>query len=150
MRRVLGVALLLAMAVSGSAHAQAPAKTKGEDKGQPVTVDADRMERYGKESLVVFTGNVIARQNNSVQYADRMEVYLDEKGDRVLRTVSTGTDAGTTLAWTGHIGVRRFTSRHGGLYLNGRRFFARFERHLDRQCFVVVAVAMNRLDHGAG
>jgi len=25
-----------------------------------------------------------------VQYADRMEVYLDEKGDRVLRTVSTG------------------------------------------------------------
>jgi hypothetical protein len=25
-----------------------------------------------------------------VQYADRMEVYLDEKGDRILRTVSTG------------------------------------------------------------
>src|SRR5205814_584526 len=30
------------------------------------------------------------RQNNSVQYADRMEVYLDESGDRILRTVSTG------------------------------------------------------------
>jgi lipopolysaccharide export system protein LptA len=25
-----------------------------------------------------------------VQYADRVEVYMDEKGDRVLRTVSTG------------------------------------------------------------
>ncbi len=57
---------------------------------QPVTVDSDKMERFGKESLVIFTGNVIARQNNSVQYADRMEVYLDEKGDRILRTVSTG------------------------------------------------------------
>ncbi|MGH7279176.1 MAG: lipopolysaccharide transport periplasmic protein LptA, partial [Candidatus Rokuibacteriota bacterium] len=56
----------------------------------PVTVDADRMERFGKESLVVFTGNVVARQDNSVQHADRMEVYLDEKGDRILRTVSTG------------------------------------------------------------
>jgi lipopolysaccharide export system protein LptA len=55
-----------------------------------VTVDADRMERYGKESLVVFTGNVVARQNDSVQYADRLEVYLDEKGDRIVRTVSTG------------------------------------------------------------
>jgi lipopolysaccharide export system protein LptA len=55
-----------------------------------VTVDADRMERYGKESLVVFTGNVVARQNNSVQYADRVELYLDEKGDRIVRTVSTG------------------------------------------------------------
>lgn len=60
------------------------------DRTQPVTVDADKMERFGKEGLVVFTGNVVARQNNSVQYADRMEVYLDERGDRILRTVSTG------------------------------------------------------------
>ena len=48
------------------------------------------MERFGKEGLVIFTGNVVARQENSVQYADRMEVYMDEKGDRILRTVSTG------------------------------------------------------------
>ena len=61
-----------------------------DDRSEPVTVDSDRMERFGKESLVIFTGNVVARQNSSVQYADRMEVYLDEKGDRILRTVSTG------------------------------------------------------------
>jgi lipopolysaccharide export system protein LptA len=61
-----------------------------EDRSQPVTVDADRMERFGKESLIIFTGHVVARQNNSVQYADRMEVYLDENGDKILRTVSTG------------------------------------------------------------
>ena len=59
-------------------------------KAQPVTIDADRMERFCKESLVVFTGSVVARQDNSVQYTDRMEVYLDDKGDRILRTVSTG------------------------------------------------------------
>jgi lipopolysaccharide export system protein LptA len=63
---------------------------KGDDRNQPVTVDSDRMERFGKESLIIFTGSVVARQNNSVQYADRMEVYLDEKGDRILRSVSTG------------------------------------------------------------
>lgn len=67
----------------------ADGKPTGE-RGQPVTVDADRMERFGKESLVIFVGNVIARQDNSVQYADRMEVYLDEKENRILRTVSTG------------------------------------------------------------
>jgi lipopolysaccharide export system protein LptA len=61
-----------------------------EDRNQPVTVDSDRMERFGKEGLIIFSGNVIARQNNSVQYADRMEVYLDEKGDKILRTVSVG------------------------------------------------------------
>jgi lipopolysaccharide export system protein LptA len=66
------------------------AEREKEDRSQPVTVDSDRMERFGKESLVIFSGSVVARQNNSVQYADRMEVYLDEKGDRILRTVSTG------------------------------------------------------------
>ncbi|MBM4442275.1 MAG: lipopolysaccharide transport periplasmic protein LptA [Candidatus Rokubacteria bacterium] len=79
-------------AMSGPAHLHSEAQTRRTTpESGPVTVDADRMERYGKESLVVFTGNVVARQNNSVHYADRMEVYLDEKGDRILRTVSTGT-----------------------------------------------------------
>lgn len=67
-----------------------PAERSKEDRSQPVTVDSDKMERFGKEGLVIFTGSVIARQDNSVQYADRMEVYMDEKGDRILRTVSTG------------------------------------------------------------
>jgi len=69
--------------------APAPSKPR-EERGQPVTVNADLMERFGKESLIIFTGKVVARQDGSVQHADRMEVYLDEKGDRILRTVSTG------------------------------------------------------------
>jgi lipopolysaccharide export system protein LptA len=92
-------AIALACAVSAAAQtptprpAPGPASADGRptgERGQPVTVDADRMERFGKESLVIFVGNVIARQDNSVQYADRMEVYLDEKENRILRTVSTG------------------------------------------------------------
>ena len=79
------------------AREERPAKERSQtpragkdDRTQPVTIDADKMERFGKEGLVVFTGNVVARQNNSVQYAERMEVYLDETGDKILRTVSTG------------------------------------------------------------
>jgi len=97
-RALIGLGLLAAAlgapvavpAQTGAAPPAARPPTRGEDRNQPVTVDADRMERFGKESLVIFIGNVVARQNNSVQYADRMEVYLDEKGDRILRTVSTG------------------------------------------------------------
>jgi len=89
-----GVALVLAavLALPALAWAQAPAADgkKADDRKQPVTVDSDRMERFGKESLIIFTGNVVARHDNSVQYADRMEVYLDEKGDKILRSVSTG------------------------------------------------------------
>lgn len=76
-----------ANAPAANAPANSPRKS---DSQQPLTVDADKMERFGKQGLVVFSGNVVARQNNSVQYADRVEVYLDEKGDRVQRTVSTG------------------------------------------------------------
>ena len=76
------------------APAASPAPTtpaaKPRSNSQPVTVDAEKMERFGKESLTIFTGNVIARQSNNVQYADRMEVYFDEKEDRILRMVSTG------------------------------------------------------------
>jgi lipopolysaccharide export system protein LptA len=53
-------------------------------------VDADQLENLQKEGLVVVTGNVVASQNRSTQYADRMEVYLDDKRDRIVRTVSTG------------------------------------------------------------
>ena len=90
MRR-LAVALAVVVIVGGPAAAQTPRPAADADgKTPPVTVDADKMERFGKESLVVFTGNVVARQNNAVHYADRMEVYFDERGDKILRTVSTG------------------------------------------------------------
>jgi lipopolysaccharide export system protein LptA len=95
---MVGLAALVLSAMAqgqprSAAPAASPAPTTAGDKAggsQPVTVDSDKMERFGKESLVIFTGNVVARQNNNVQYADRMEVYFDEKEDRILRTVSTG------------------------------------------------------------
>jgi len=80
----------LASTAPSASPTERPPSDKSGDRGQPVTIDADKMERFGKESLVIFTGNVVARQNNSVQYADRLEVYLDESGDNILRTVSTG------------------------------------------------------------
>jgi lipopolysaccharide export system protein LptA len=76
-----------------AAAAQSPAPNTGaspDNRNAPVTVDADQLENLQKEGLVVFTGNVVANQNSSTQYADRMEVYLDDKRDRIVRTVSTG------------------------------------------------------------
>lgn len=86
---ILAATLGAPVSVPGQAG-RPPASGPAPGRGQPVTVNADRMEHYGKESLVVFSGKIVARQDNSVQYADRMEVYLDEKGERIVRTVSTG------------------------------------------------------------
>jgi lipopolysaccharide export system protein LptA len=78
-----------------AAPAAKPASGKGPDRpgagsNAPIVIDADRMEAFKKEGLVIFTGSVVAKQESSVQTADRMEVYLDDKGERVLRIVSTG------------------------------------------------------------
>lgn len=89
MRAGLAGALVVLLAAL-PAGAQAPAGQPRPERAQPLTIDADRMERYGRENLVVFSGNVVARYDNSVHYADRMEVYLDERGERIRRTVSTG------------------------------------------------------------
>lgn len=62
----------------------------GIDRNSPVTIDADQLENLQKEGLVVFTGNVVANQTGSTHYSDRMEVYLDAKGDGIVRTVSSG------------------------------------------------------------
>lgn len=62
----------------------------GQRSNSPIVIDADRMEALKREGLVIFTGNVVAKQDNSTQTADRMEVYLDENGERVLRILSIG------------------------------------------------------------
>jgi lipopolysaccharide export system protein LptA len=104
MRRGLAVAALVfwsAVALAPATAAQTPpprprpAAPRPEapardGRSAPVTVDADQLENLQKEGLVVFTGNVVATQDRSTQYADRMEVYLDDKRDRIVRTVSTG------------------------------------------------------------
>jgi lipopolysaccharide export system protein LptA len=64
--------------------------TSGPRSNAPIVIDADRMDASKKDGVVIFNGNVVAKQENSVQTADRMEVYLDDKGERVLRIVSTG------------------------------------------------------------
>jgi len=78
----------------GPARGTAPAaradRAAPDDRNAPITVDADELENLQKEGLIIFTGNVVATQNSSTQYADRMEVYLDAKGASVARTVSTG------------------------------------------------------------
>lgn len=94
----LGAALLGAVLFAGVGAAQQGAGKPGpaasasatEGKNGPVVVDSDTLESMQKEGLSIFKGNVVARQNNSVQYADRMEVYTDAKSDRIERVVSTG------------------------------------------------------------
>ncbi|HEV8533074.1 MAG TPA: lipopolysaccharide transport periplasmic protein LptA [Methylomirabilota bacterium] len=94
---MVGMLALGALVLAGSTGAQpaapkAPpaASSSPNGKNAPVTVNSDTLESLQKEGLAVFKGNVVARQDNSTQYADRMEVYTDAKTRSIERVVSTG------------------------------------------------------------
>jgi outer membrane protein assembly factor BamD len=60
------------------------------DKSQPIDVTSDKVETYGKENLVIFKGNVIARQKDMVIYADSVEVLTSEDGKGIERVTAGG------------------------------------------------------------
>jgi lipopolysaccharide transport protein LptA len=55
-----------------------------------ITVDANTMERFAEGNRTVFTGNVIACQVNLIQYADRLEVFFDDRNASIVRSVASG------------------------------------------------------------
>ena len=46
---------------------------------QAIRITSDRMEAYDTKGTVVFIGNVVARKGNLTIYADRLEVFYDQK-----------------------------------------------------------------------
>jgi lipopolysaccharide export system protein LptA len=65
-------------------------ETKLVDKSQPIDVTSDKVEAYWKENLVIFKGNVIARQKDMVIYADSLEVVTNEDGKGIERVIAGG------------------------------------------------------------
>jgi len=60
------------------------------NRGQPIDVTSDKVEAYWKENLVIFKGNVIARQKDMVIYADSLEVVTHEDGKGIERATAGG------------------------------------------------------------
>ena len=97
-----------APAVPDAPAAPAPSKEKGNaekktvpetgstklsdsmDRGQPIDVTSDKVEAYWKENLIVFSGNVVARQKDMVIYADSLEVVTHEDGKGIERAIAGG------------------------------------------------------------
>lgn len=57
---------------------------------QPITVTADHLKADGKDKTAVFSGRVVARQQDVTIYSDRLEVYYGEESDEVDKVVATG------------------------------------------------------------
>jgi outer membrane protein assembly factor BamD len=61
-----------------------------QDEGQPIDIVSDQVEAFWKENLILFKGNVIARQNDIVIYADSLEAVIIEDGKGIDRVIAGG------------------------------------------------------------
>jgi outer membrane protein assembly factor BamD len=57
---------------------------------EPIDITSDRVETYTKENLLVFKGNVVARQKDVVIYADSIEAVTIGEGKGIERVIATG------------------------------------------------------------
>ena len=60
------------------------------DKSQPIDITSDRVETYSKENLIIFQGNVTARQKDVVIYADSLEALVNEGGRGIEKATAGG------------------------------------------------------------
>jgi outer membrane protein assembly factor BamD len=67
-----------------------PGKPLLAEKGQPIDITSDRVETYSKENLIIFKGNVAARQKDMVIYADDVEAVVAENGKGIDRVTAGG------------------------------------------------------------
>jgi len=59
---------------------------------QPLRITSRQLEADNKNQLIIFTGNVVAKQGEMTIYADVAEVYYEKKeeGNEVREIVATG------------------------------------------------------------
>ena len=60
------------------------------DSGQPIDITSDRVESYTKDNLIIFKGNVTARQKDIVIYADSIEAVIVEDGRGIEKVIADG------------------------------------------------------------
>ena len=60
------------------------------DTTQPIDITSDKVETHFKENLIVFKGNVMARQKDIVIYADSLEAIMIEGGKGIEKVIAGG------------------------------------------------------------
>ena len=70
----------------------ASAQMLGEFKGErgPVHINAQQLEADYQAKLITFIGDVVAKQKDFTLYADRLLLFIDEKGEDIEKIVARG------------------------------------------------------------
>jgi lipopolysaccharide export system protein LptA len=68
------------------------AQMAGEFKGErgPVHINSQQLEADFQTKVITFIGDVVARQKEFTLYANRLYLFIDEKGEEIQKIVAQG------------------------------------------------------------
>jgi len=75
---LLFVAIFTLAAAGGVRGAENPIKTTSKS---PIQITSDRLDAYDDKALVLFSGSVVATQDDAVMHADELYLFYDKKSD---------------------------------------------------------------------
>ncbi|MBM4338887.1 MAG: lipopolysaccharide transport periplasmic protein LptA [Deltaproteobacteria bacterium] len=67
-----------------------PKEIKLGDTSEPIDITSDKVEAFSKENLIIFRGNVMARQKDIVIYSDSLEAFILSDGKGIEKVVAGG------------------------------------------------------------
>lgn len=68
------------------------AQMAGEFKGErgPIHINSQQLEADFQTKVITFIGDVVAKQKEFTLYANRLSVFIDEKGEEIQKIVAQG------------------------------------------------------------
>lgn len=125
MKRRIGVGILTFLSLFVFTFGMAQEKTDSDKKASkrgvqgfgftasrsPIDITSDTVEGDQKKNLVIFKGNVVAKQEEATLYANQLTLYYDPETRRIQQIVATGNVRVTQ-------GDRRATSQKATFYQN--------------------------------
>lgn len=78
------------LSVAWAAPQPVEKKARKDRSSQPITVKSDQLQAYNEAKQAVFTGRVVARQDDVTIYSDRLEVYYGATNDEVDKIIAIG------------------------------------------------------------
>ncbi|MBW2559888.1 MAG: hypothetical protein JRE40_03415 [Deltaproteobacteria bacterium] len=73
--------MILFLAVPGGVCGAESSSSIKTDSKSPIQITSDRLEAYDDKALVIFSGNVVATQDDAVLHGDKLYLYYDKKSD---------------------------------------------------------------------
>lgn len=84
------VCLLGVSQVEAAPKATPASKSKQDRSSKPINIKADELKANNKERTAVFTGRVVARQDDVTIYSDKLIIYYGENEEQVDKIEATG------------------------------------------------------------